>query len=228
MKTLPVNDFHMRSTVLLTTATAALHIGHSPVRHVSVSTITMKSLLHVYDPDSSTALSAYLDKRRCEPAASFDEAPKLAHSIALALDGALDSASLGGGSIAQTIVISEAEDMEVGEACLRALGCPDVASLYTRNFDEHRLVGFCCSPDADLAEGSLKLINGARVAGFRAPPDGMQPILDATEVLADELEEHFELVIGADQSIVVYGGRASDGCVVGVLGMRDKSACGAR
>ena len=123
------HEFSMLASrsVLLTTAsaTAALHIGHSPVRHVSVSTITMTSRLHVYDPGSSTALSAYLDKRRCEPAASFDEAPKLAHSIALALDGALDSASLGGGSIAQTIVISEAEDMEVGEACLSALGCPD-------------------------------------------------------------------------------------------------------
>ena len=56
----------------------------------------MSAVLHVYEPDSSSAseLSSYLDSRRRALASSFDEAPKLAHSIALELEEALDGEAL--------------------------------------------------------------------------------------------------------------------------------------
>ena len=191
--------------------------------------VSMSVVLHVYEPLTSSELCQYLDAQHCDLAVSFDEAPKLSHSIAIELDEALDAADLGDGSMGTTIIISEAEDMHVGEACLSALGCPEESIVVSRDYDQHRLVGFCCSPDADPGD-SLTLINGERTAGFGSTPGEWRPILDATAVLADELDEHFEFTAtDARQDVVVavYGGRAPDGCIVGVLGMRscNSAAC---
>lgn len=169
----------------------------------------MRPALHVYEPSSSTELNKYLDGRRCDLAVSFDEAPKLAHSIAIELDDALDSAMLSGNggekTVGMTVIISEVEDMEVAQACLSALGSPAGAALLPRDFDQDRQVGFC--------------YNGEHVTELQAP---LQPILDATAVLADELDEHFEFSVSTrkDPGVVLYGGRAPDGCIIGVLGVR--------
>ena len=197
----------------------AAHYASALGSAMRVTLPDMSAVLHVYDPDSSTQLSSYLDRRRCDLAATFDEAPKLAHSIAIDLDDALDSADLDDGSIGTTFIISEADDLGVGEACLSVLGHPDGAIMEMRDFADHRLVGFCCSPDADL-EGSMRLINGELVAGFQSMTVS-QPLLDATAILANELDEHFELTVVADRNpkVAVYGGRAADGCIVGVLGI---------
>ena len=169
----------------------------------------MRPVLHVYDPSSSTELNIYLDGKRCELAVSFDEAPKLAHSIAIELDDALDSAMLtdGGDTVGLTVIISDAEDMEVAEACLSALGSPAGAAILPRNFGQDRDVGFCCNSET---------------AELQAPRDCLQPILDATAVLADELDEHFEFSVSTrkEPGVVLYGGRAPDGCIIGVLGVR--------
>ena len=172
----------------------------------------MRPALHVCEPSSSTELNKYLDGRRCDLTVSFDEAPKLAHSIAIELDEALDSAMLsyngGGETVGLTVIISEVEDMEVAEACLSALGSPAGAALLPRDFDQDRLVGFS--------------YNHEQAAELQAPRDGLQPILDATAVLADELDEHFEFSVSTrkDPGVVLYGGRAPDGCIIGVLGVR--------
>ena len=81
----------------------------------------MKPVLHVYEPGASTELNTYLDRRRCDLAVSFDEAPKLAHSIAIELDDALDCAMLiDGDTIMLPVILSDVEDMEVDQACLSA------------------------------------------------------------------------------------------------------------
>ena len=210
----------MALLVLSMCAGAAFYNADLGLAVRAASRVQMSAVLHTYDPGASTGLSAYLEKRRCELATSFDEAPKLAHSIAIELDEALDSATFGDFSTGLTILISEADDIDVGEACLSALGCPQGASVSSCDYNQHRLVGFCCSADTDLEGASLTLINGERIAGFQPPPAELQPILEATAVLADELEEHFVFQsVSADQSIVVYGGRAPDGCIVGVLGI---------
>ena len=185
--------------------------------------------LHVYEPDASSELTQYLEKRRTPLPSSFDEAPKLAHSIAIELDEALDGEPLrlldGAKSIGLTFIISEAEGLDASEACLSALGAPESAAISSRDFDADRLTGFCCSgaPGSDTEAPSITLISGERVAGLQAAPGALQAIRDATAVLADELEQHFEFTV-TDQSgalaPVVYGGRAPDGCIVGVIGMR--------
>lgn len=205
-------------------------LGCSSRRALSVS---MSAVLHVYEPEASTELSDYLDKKRCPLASSFDEAPKLAHSIALELDDALDGEPLllsdGVRAIGLTVIISEADGMDPLEACLSALGgAPSGATVTLRDFNADRLTGFCCSSsDANpKALSTLTLVSGERIPGLLPAPDGLQPILDATAILADELEEHFEFAssngdqMGSDLSPIVYGGRAPDGCIVGVLGMR--------
>lgn len=204
----------------------------------------MSAVLHVYEPDSSSAseLSSYLDSRRRALASSFDEAPKLAHSIALELEEALDGEALvladGFRSIGLTCIISEAEDMDPLEACLSALGgAPDGASCTHRDYDDDRLTGFCCGgsddggepPASGVAGSAVTLIHGERIAGLQTPATrAMQAILDATAVLADELDEHFEFTTTNNNgdgtagggAPVIFGGRAPDGCIVGVLGMR--------
>ena len=111
----------------------------------------------------------------------------------------------GGETVGLTVIISEVEDMEVAEACLSALGSPAGAALLPRDFDQDRLVGFC--------------YNHEQAAELQAPRDA---ILDATAVLADELDEHFEFSVSTrkDPGVVLYGGRAPDGCIIGVLGVR--------
>eukprot|EP00966_Prymnesium_polylepis_P288959 6674625-Prymnesium_polylepis.2 len=110
-------------------------------------------------------------------AASMDEAPKLSHSIAIALDEALDSAMLPAQTAAglATILISDAEYMDGArapslsgslrgadhgkfcsaytacEACLQALGVPSTewhsATLTPRDFDALRHLGFYSGGD---------------------------------------------------------------------------------
>jgi len=214
--------------VLLACAPAAaaytgIGVRFSPVQSRSIS---MSAVLHVYEPDSASELSSYLEKKRAAMALSFEEAPKLSYSIALEVDESLDGEILpladGLQSIGLTIIISEAEDMDAMEACLSALGEPEGATLEPRDFNEDRLTGFCSSTDAATLP-TMSLINGESVAGFQAAPSNLQAILDVTAILADELEEHFQFsVTNEDVGLapVVYGGRAPDGCLVGVLGMR--------
>ena len=186
----------------------------------------MSALLHVYEPDSSSELSSYLDRKGGALPVSFEEAPKLSYSIAMELDESLDGETLplSGGirSIGLTVIISDVEDMDAIEACLSAFGEPEAARLESRDFDADRLTGFCCAADGPQLP-TVTLINGESVAGFQAAPSNLQAILDTTATLADELEDHFEFIV-SDPSLspapIMYGGRAPDGCLVGVLGMR--------
>ena len=73
----------------------------------------------------------------------------------------------------------------------------------------------------EAGERCITLINGQKVPGLQASSRAEQAILDATAVLSDELADHFEFSIGREASgLVLYGGRAVDGCLVGVLGVR--------
>ena len=175
----------------------------------------MSAVLHVAENDS--CLFAYLERRRCDHAASFDEAPKLSHSLAIELDEALNGEPLG-----QAIILSEVEHMEVMDACLSALGSPETATITARDFDADRLSGFLCSGSERPSVPTVTLINGEKVAGLQSQPDELQAVLDATACLADELEEHFEFRASGvaprdDPAPIIYGGRAPDGCIVGVL-----------
>ena len=184
--------------------------------------------LHLSDPRASPELTSYLEQRRCNLPLPFDDAPKLAHSIAIELEDALDSAQLPIGTsrvFGLTIIISEVDDMDAAEACLSAFGFPESATLSDRDFEKLRMRGMCAGEDAGEDAGdddtTLTLISGEKIAGFRPAPDELQQVLDATAVLADELDEHFEFsVSGPGCCPIVYGGRAPDGCIVGVLGMR--------
>ena len=86
----------------------------------------------------------------------------------------------------------------------------------------HFPLGFCSrEADPEAGERCITLINGQKVPGLQASSRAEQAILDATAVLSDELADHFEFSIGREASgLVLYGGRAVDGCLVGVLGVR--------
>lgn len=227
--------YSMISSLLLVPAAAAFSgFGSAATRRAAAKAHSphMSAMLHLYDPDSASDIATYLDERRCPLATSFDEAPKLAHAIALELDEALDGEVLllpgGIQSIGLTCIISEAEDMSPLEACLSALGgAPESATVTPRDFAEDRLTGFCDGSDGEplLIGSTVTLINGERIAGLQDPATrALQAIRDATGVMADELLEHFEFVTAATGrgglTPVVYGGRAADGCIVGVLCMR--------
>lgn len=207
-------------------ASAAAYVGVG-VRLLPVSSrpVHMSAVLHVYEPESSSELCSYLERRRGAMPSPFEEAPKLSYSIALELDESLDGETLplsdGARASGLTIIISEAEDMDAMQACLSALGEPEGATLEPRDFDGDRLTGFCGSADG-AAPPAVTLINGESVAGFQAAPSNLQAVLDVTAILADELEEHFEFRVTGGPGLlpVVFGGRAPDGCIVGVLGMR--------
>ena len=133
-----------------------------------------------------------------------------------------------GFNIGITVVISEAEDLGAREACLSALRVPEamwaLATLSPRDYGALLHVGFCSREGSDAEEGGrcITLINGQKVPGLQASR-AEQAILDATAVLADELTDHFEFSLTTGQDapgLLVYGGRAVDGCLVGVLGMR--------
>lgn len=122
-------------------------------------------------------------------------------------------------------MISEAEDLDAREACLRALRVPEAmwerATLSPRDYGTLLHVGFCSrETDAEESGRFITLINGQKVPGLLTSR-AEQAIIDATAVLADELEDHFEFSTGRDApGLVVCGGRAVDGCLVGVLGVR--------
>jgi hypothetical protein len=202
-------------------------IGLRGMTH-SCSSLLSMGILHVYDPGASRELDAYLETHRCEQTEPFDSAPKLAHSIALELEEALDAAKLPipGAPTGTVVLLSEVDDIGTAEACLAALGMPNGVTLVTRDFNALRDVGFCGETDSAVAT-ALTLINGESVPGLRNSPNACSGALfDATTVLADELDEHFEFSVeatavdGRDVVVpVLYGGRSPDGCIVGVLGM---------
>ena len=99
-------------------------------------------------------------------------------------------------------MISEAEDLDAREACLRALRVPEAmwerATLSPRDYGTLLHVGFC-SRETDVEESGrfITLINGQKVPGLLTSR-AEQAIIDATAVLADELEDHFEFSTGRD------------------------------
>ena len=98
-----------------------------------------------------------------------------------------------------------------------------LATLSPRDYGALLHVGFCSrETDAEESGRLITLINGQKVPGLLTSR-AEQAILDATAVLADELTDHFEFSLTTGQDapgLLVYGGRAVDGCLVGVLGMR--------
>ena len=204
------------------------------------SNAAMNAVLHLFEPEEHAArliAAPYIDAELLGVVASVDEAPKLAHSLAIEVDEALGEEAVAGRLT--SILISEAEDLETHEACLRALGVaePDwqYSTLAPRDFDALRRVGFCragtetgkdASSKDDLS--TLTLLNGEQVAGLVAPSNQQQAVLDATAALADNLEDGFALSFesadGSNSSLpFVVGGTAPDGCIVGVLGVSDES-----
>uniref|UniRef100_A0A7S4JU90 Uncharacterized protein n=1 Tax=Prymnesium polylepis TaxID=72548 RepID=A0A7S4JU90_9EUKA len=210
--------------LLLSSCEACMRSVHSAASvRCARGHVSMTAQAHVF-VDAPT-----LPKPLLTHAASMDEAPKLSHSIAIALDEALDSAMLPAQTAAglATILISDAEYMDACEACLQALGVPSTewhsATLTPRDFDALRHLGFYSGGDKrNNDDTSIMLIDGSRVAGLKLPPGG-QGMLDATAELADSLDDGFELCAftGAlptsPDRLIVYGGRAPDGCIVGIL-----------
>ena len=110
------------------------------------------------------------------------------------------------------------------EACLQALGVPKaawpLATLTPRDYEALQHIGFYAGDAERLDSTHITLLDGSRVPGLLGPPGG-QGIIDATAELA-ALDNGFELSVFSSTlpsaaRLVVYGGRAPDGCLVGVL-----------
>ena len=196
------------------------------------SAAVMSAALHLATvDDAEDFLLSSMCSHSLESVLTLDDAPKLAHSIAIDLEDALAGATLPiseEGSAGITVVISEAEDLGARQACLDALRVPEamweLATLHPRDYGALLDVGFCSRAGTDTGDGGrcITLVNGQKVQGLQASR-AEQAILDATAVLADELADHFEFSLNTGQDtpgLVFYGGRAVDGCLVGVLGMR--------
>jgi hypothetical protein len=194
--------------VLLLCSECDAYVGAGGLAHVT-RPVAMSAVLHLEEPCSTVDLTARwagegsgldVDGTDAIMHASMDEAPKLAHSIAIALDEALES------SAGLPVVISEIDSMDLRDACLRALHISESAW-----------------GEAVLSRRDFGLLfSGAVYAedGFTNPADGIDPtVIDAIEVLADELDDQFELRLQASQRVtpVMYGGRVPDGSIVGVL-----------
>uniref|UniRef100_A0A7S4RVG0 WGR domain-containing protein n=1 Tax=Alexandrium monilatum TaxID=311494 RepID=A0A7S4RVG0_9DINO len=193
--------------------------------------------LHVW---GSAVNATELEKRRddwsspdeedvCDPAVlhgTMEEAPEAAKEVATALHEAMprleetyvvpSSESSDGGEV--VVVSSPGADVKL--ACLKALGIRESlleaasksASVKSADWSKSRY-GFNRDPDDDPEIGEDD--DEESRADFAA-------VLKGTKIMAERLEQHFELNFRPDWSVapVLYGGRAKDGSIVGILSSR--------
>lgn len=147
-------------------------------------------------------------------------APPAARAVAERLRVALGDATLPAGDSDTTghvvvIVGAGASALPEAAALLTALGLKRQVDHVTL-FNEATVI----AKDYGRAESGFCFRNDAH-----PPDDGdydRQRISAATAVMCTDLREHFELNFSEEVVVapVLYGGRASDGSVVAVLGMR--------